>query len=295
MGTFTACLTFDVDGISGQIGTARSSNPTTLSRGEFEVVGSPRVLSLLRRKGIRATFFVPGHTALAFPDLVKQMRDEGHEIGHHGWVHECPPDDDPVAERALLERGLDALDRVAGVRPIGYRAPNCDVSRHTLGILKARGFEYDSSYLAGDFLPYYARVGDAWGAAEPYRFGQVIDLVEISLNTALNDFSHFEPYAGIISGDMAPRRLEQMWGDDFDFARAECPDGHFMLTLHPLCIGRGSRIQMLERVIDRMRSSAEVSFDTLGSYQRRWRERNPLEAWKRANPLRTGANAITSL
>lgn len=293
MGKFTVCLTFDVDAISGWIGSARSNNPTTLSRGEFTVVGTPRVLALLRRKGIHATFYVPGHTAYAFPDLVRQMRDEGHEIGHHGWVHECPPEDDPVTERGLIERGLEALDRVAGVRPIGYRAPNCDVSRHTLSLLKSHGFEYDSSFLGGDFEPYYARVGDHWGPAEPYRFGQVIDLVEIPLNTALNDFAAFETYPGLIPGYVPPRTLEQMWNDDFDFALSECPDGHFMLTMHPLCIGRGSRIRMLERVIDRIRATAEVTFDTVGQYQRRWRSANPVEGWKGANPLRTGINALS--
>lgn len=295
MGKFTVCLTFDVDGIAGWIGTAKSNSPTTLSRGEFTVIGTPRVLELLRRKDIRATFFVPGHTALAFPDLVRRMRDEGHEIGHHGWVHECPPEDDPPAERALIERGLEALDRVAGVRPTGYRAPNCDVSRHTLRLLKDSGFEYDSSFLAADFEPYYARVGDRWGPAEPYQFGEVIDLAEIALNTALNDFTAFETYPGLIPGYVPPRALEEMWWDDFEFARSESPQGHFMLTMHPQCIGRGSRIRMLERLIDRIRATTDVTFDTVGSYLTGWRSRNPLEAWKRANPLRTGIHAITSV
>lgn len=85
MAALTVCLTFDVDGMSAWIGSVKSNNPSVLSRGEFTVVGTPRILNLLAKKHIQATFFIPGHTAYAFPDLVKQIRDAGHEIGHHGW------------------------------------------------------------------------------------------------------------------------------------------------------------------------------------------------------------------
>jgi peptidoglycan-N-acetylglucosamine deacetylase len=295
MGTFTACLTFDVDGMSGWIGTAKSNNPSTISRGEFTIIGTSRVLELLRRKSIRASFFVPGHTACAFPDLIRQIRDEGHEIGHHGWVHESPAEDDAAAERVAIERGLEALDRVAGIRPAGYRAPAADVSRHTLRLLKEFGFTYDSSFFASDFFPYYGRIGDRWGPAEPYHFGETIHLVEMALNTALNDFAAFETYPGLIPGYVPPRDLEGMWRDDFDFAVSECPDGHFMVRMHPQCIGRGSRIRMLERVIYHISGTAPATFQSVGTYIADWRARNPLDEWKKANPLRTSVNAITSI
>ena len=73
--------------------------------------------SLLDRHNARGTFFIPGHTALAYPDLVRRIAAGGHEIAHHGWVHENPASFDEAGERNVLERGLDALDRVAGVRP----------------------------------------------------------------------------------------------------------------------------------------------------------------------------------
>jgi peptidoglycan-N-acetylglucosamine deacetylase len=136
MTALTVCLAFDVDGMSAWIGTMKSNNPSVLWRGEFTVVGTPRVLDLLAKKQIQATFFIPGHMAYAFPDLVEQIRDAGHEIGHHGWVHENPAAFDRAGEQRVLEQGLEALHRVAGVRPVGYRSPAGDPSKNSLPMLK---------------------------------------------------------------------------------------------------------------------------------------------------------------
>lgn len=154
-------------GMSSWIGTARSNNPSAISRGEFTVVGTPRVLEFLKRKNILATFFIPGHTAHAFPDLVRRIWDEGHEIGHHGWIHENPADYDLADETEVLEKGPEALHRTGGVRPIGYRSPAWDLSKYTLHLLKKNGFVYDSSCMASDFIAYYPRASDSWGTNEP--------------------------------------------------------------------------------------------------------------------------------
>src|SRR4051794_11068210 len=200
MSKLTVSLTFDVDGMSSWIGTAKSNNPSMLSRGEFTVVGTSRVLDLLKKSDIRATFCVPGHTAYAFPDLVRRIRDEGHEIAHHGWVHENPADYDREGETAILEKGLNALERVAGVRPAGYRSPAWDLSRDSLLILQQYGFTWDSSCMAGDFVPYYPRTGDEWSQDRPYKFGKVLDLVELPVTWALDDFAAFETVTGFFPG-----------------------------------------------------------------------------------------------
>ena len=84
--------------------------------------GVPRLLRLLDRQGVRATFFVPGYSAERWPDVVHAIRDAGHEIAHHGYLHEGARSaaDEATEERRLL-RGLEALEAVAGVRPVGYR------------------------------------------------------------------------------------------------------------------------------------------------------------------------------
>lgn len=295
MPTISTCLTFDVDAMSFWLGTIKTKNISAISRGEFTVLGTSRVLDFLKRKDISATFFVPGHTAYAFPDLIKRIRDEGHEIGHHGWVHENPAELAADQEIAVLEKGLEALHRTAGVRPVGYRSPAWDFSDRSLGLLKQYGFEYDSSLLGSDFIPYYARDGDRFGPDEPYKFGEVIDLVEFPGHWSLDDFVVFETIVGLLPGNVPPRQIEEMWRDDFDFAAQECQGGVFTLTMHPQCIGRGSRLRMVERLIDHMRDTTDVAFVTMGDYAKRWRSANPMDMWKNANPLRTGVNAITQI
>src|SRR5712691_4260608 len=156
----SVCLTFDFDALSPWVFEMAEGNVAALSRGEFGAVALPRLLDLLERHGIAATFFVPGHTAVAYPELVRRIRDAGHELGHHGWVHEPLSLLEPDRERELLERGLEELDRVAGVRPVGYRAPSVDVSASTVEILLEYGFLYDASFSGTDFEPTYLRRGD---------------------------------------------------------------------------------------------------------------------------------------
>src|SRR3972149_11521105 len=116
----SVCLSFDFDGMALWIGSFQSNNPSMISRGEFALVGLPRLLDLLRDQGVPATFFVPGHTAHCYPDLVKRIASEGHEIGHHGWGHENPAKLEREAELGVFERGVGALGYAAGEGPTGH-------------------------------------------------------------------------------------------------------------------------------------------------------------------------------
>ena len=84
----SVCLTFDFDAMSVWIGTYHARSPSAISRGEFGRVGAERLLRMLREWEIRSTWFVPGHTADAFPTTVAKVAEEGHEIAHHGYFHE---------------------------------------------------------------------------------------------------------------------------------------------------------------------------------------------------------------
>lgn len=284
----SCALTFDFDAMSLWIGSMRSNNPSMISRGEFGAVATPRILDLLRRRGIRASWCVPGHTALAYPDLIRRIRDEGHELVHHGWVHENPASFDEAGERRVLERGLEALERVAGVRPRGYRSPAWDLSPRSVDLLLEYGFDYDSSCMGSDFFPYYLRSGDRWSLDEPYVFGETRPLVEIPVTWGLDDFPPFEFILGSNTGLSAPSAVEEIWKGDFDYAYANCAGGLYTLTLHPQVIGRGHRMLLLERLIDHFKRQDGVTFESLGEYARRWREQNPVQAWKKANPTFVG-------
>ena len=289
---FCCCITFDFDGFSSWIGTMKSRNPSMISRGQFGAVAIPRILDLLDAHGVRATFAVPGHTAYAFPRLVATIRDRGHELAHHGWVHENPADFDEAGERRVLERGLEALQRVAGVRPTGYRSPAWDFSARTVDLLLEYGFTYDSSCMGDDSNAYYLRSGDAWSVDTAYHFGATTRLVELPVSWSLDDFPPFEFVLGVNEGLKAASTVEENWRGDFDWAYAHCPGGIFNLTLHPQTIGRGHRMALLDRLLGHMREHDGMVFESLGSYAERWRAANPLEAWKAANPDLTGAFAL---
>src|ERR1700681_146404 len=110
----------------------------------------PRLLKMLARHGVTSTFFVPGYTAVRYPDVIRAIVDAGHEIAHHGYLHEPMFGLTEDQEAAILDRGLEALDAVAGVRPNGYRAPMWELNWHSPKLLRDRGFLYDSSLMDTD-------------------------------------------------------------------------------------------------------------------------------------------------
>jgi len=265
----TVCLTFDFDAISLWIGPMAARSPSAISRGEFGPIGCQRILRLLEREEIPATFFVTGHTADTYPEQTRAIVAAGHEIGHHGYLHENPLSlGTPEREREVLLQGLEALDRVTGMRPVGYRSPSWDNSPWTVELLLEQGFRYESSLMGNDYTPYWCRSGDVIQSDGPYLFGPAVDLVEMPVSWILDDFPHFEylssPTAGVRPGLSAPSKVEEIWRDDFTYMLREVSDGVFTLTMHPQVIGRGHRMLMLERLIGWMKAQPGVSFATLG-------------------------------
>jgi peptidoglycan/xylan/chitin deacetylase (PgdA/CDA1 family) len=289
--SYSVCLTFDVDGTSSWINSWQSNNPSMISRGEFDTIGLDRVLRMLAKYEARATFFVPGHTAWAWPDLVKRIADERHEIGHHGWAHENPAKLELEKERDIMDRGFEALDYATGQRPVGYRSAAWDFSPNTLDLLLDYGFVYSSSCMANDFYPYYLRKGDKWSTTEPYEFGELVELVEIPPAWHLDDFPPFEYVWQGNTGLMAPSAVREFWQGDFDYMVANCPGGVYNLTCHPQFIGRGSRISMLDDLVGYMRDAANVRFEPLGDVAARFKDQNPLDEWATKNPHRAGLTA----
>jgi peptidoglycan-N-acetylglucosamine deacetylase len=282
--TATVCLTFDFDAISLWIGPFGATSPSAISRGEFGAVGARRILELLDRKGIPASFFVTGHTADTYPHIVRDIAAAGHEIGHHGYLHENPISlGTREKEREVLELGFAALERAAGVRPTGYRSPAWDNSPFTIELLLEYGFRYESSLMGNDFTPYWCRVGDVVRPDGPYGFGAEVDLVEMPVSWILDDFPHFENVhlaSGLLTvGLSAPSKVEEIWQGEFDFMYRQVPDGVFNLTMHPQVIGRGHRMLMLERLVDYIAGHPGVTFSRLG---------DAADGFRAANPRREG-------
>lgn len=276
----SVCLTFDVDALSVHLGIMRTQDPASLSRGEFGPFAIPRILKLLADYDIAATFFVPGHTALAYPDTIRLIHDGGHEIGHHGFVHENPADLDETAERRVFDRGLETLQKVVGVTPRGYRSPGPDFSSHTIDILIENGMVYDATLCGSDFTPYYVRQGDVASFDAPFQFGEPSNLVEIPFSYGLDDWPHLEFTAGWSTGQKPPSAVEEIWRTEFDYAYTNVPGGVYDLCMHPQVIGRGSRLEMLRRLIEHMTSHPGVVFESIVTYAERWRDAHPLEQWR---------------
>jgi peptidoglycan/xylan/chitin deacetylase (PgdA/CDA1 family) len=262
----TVCLTFDFDALSVWLGDDPHATPAMLSRGEYGArVGVPRILKMLAAHDLPATFFVPGHTAESFPNVVESILAAGHEVAHHGYGHQDPSSQSPAEERHSLERGMAALERFLGEPPQGYRSPSWDYSPVTLSLLVEYGFAYDSSLFAGDFRPYHPPLGDQVGPEEPLRRGQEVDLWEFPVDFCLDDWPHFTfkfdpPRAGL----SAPSKVLEIWAGEFDYMIAHEPSGVLTVTMHPQVIGRGHRMALLERFVQRVCSAGSARFARMG-------------------------------
>jgi peptidoglycan/xylan/chitin deacetylase (PgdA/CDA1 family) len=266
----TVCLTFDVDALSIWLSTFKLTSPAPLSRGEYGArVGLPRVLALLARHELVATFFVPAHTAASFPDAIRSIAAAGHEIAAHGFVHESPVTLTRAEEVNLLARSEEVLARVAGERPAGYRSPSWDLSPHTIEILEERGYLYDSSLMAEDFQPYRPRRGDVV-TETGFTPGPECNLIEFPVAWELDDYPYFQ-FMGrpINQGLRDPAEVGATWQAEFDYCRTEVADGVFNLTNHPEIIGRGPRVAMLDRLVAHMKGQEDVRFSTLREEARR--------------------------
>ena len=258
----TVLLTFDFDAESSKEARGLTS-PTPISQGQYGArVGLPRILELLARYNIQSTFFVPGVTVERYPDLVHKILTDGHEIGHHGYTHISPLKLSHEEERAQLEMGLAALQKVAAVRPTGYRSPAWDLSNHSIALFKEFGFEYESSLMGDDF--HFYRVGNEDGSP---------GLIEIPISWLLDDFVHFE-IVDNGAGLSSPAKVYEIWAGEFEGAYAE--QGVFCLTMHPQVIGRYPRIRMLEKLIQFMRGHAGVEFMTCADAVAIWCKQNPI-------------------
>src|SRR5262245_48198053 len=225
---------------------------TSLSASQFGAEsGVPRIISLLDRHQIPATFFVTGVDAMLHPEMVAAIMKSGrHEVGVHGWIHEFTPRLADGEEEKLLDRAIDQLTKMTGRRPVGYRAPSWAFSTVTLDLILKKGFLYDSSLQALD---------------EPYEVslrGTPTGLVELAIDWTLTE----TPFLGQNGRMASPELLYGLYKDEFDGAYDERT--MFVLTLHPYLSGHRAPMRHLEQFVTYMRSRPGVWFATCGDIAR---------------------------
>ena len=242
-------LSFDSDHETIPLRDAET-RPGKLSQGEYgSRVGAERIVRMLERRGIQASFFMPAVSALLHPEEARGYVTAGHEIGIHGWIHERNMLLEANDERDLAFRSADTLEKLTGSRPVGIRTPSWDFSDNTLNVILELGLLYDSSLMADDD-PY-----------EVLQNGQPTGLVELPVEWIRDDAPYFpfERYSAL-RPYTPPEGVLSIWRAEFDQAYAE--GGLFQLTMHPHIIGHRSRIAMLEQLLDYIAGHTGVWFAT---------------------------------
>jgi peptidoglycan-N-acetylglucosamine deacetylase len=221
-----------------------------MSQGQYGArKGVPRIMRLLERHGVPATFFMPAVSALLHPEEVHAVVAAGHELGIHSWIHEFNSRLDHATERDLALRAAETLKKLSGKRPVGMRTASWDFSPWTLKIIREMGLLYDSSLMADD---------------EPYELldeGEATGIVELPVEWIRDDAIYFNmdrmaslrPYTG-------PETVLNIFRRELDMAHEE--GGLYVLTMHPHHIGHRSRIFILDEVIRHARSLSGVWFAT---------------------------------
>jgi peptidoglycan-N-acetylglucosamine deacetylase len=242
-------LSFDSDHETNELRDGGKSI-SRMSWGQYgNRVGVPRVLDLLKRHDIKASFYVPAVAALLHPDEQRRVIGEGHEIGIHGWIHELNSVLPYEIERDLMFRSTDTLEKITGVRPVGLRTPSWDFSPHTLRIETELGLLYDSSLMADEDCYELVMDGTPTGIVEvPVEW-----IRDDAVYFMMHRFQSLRPYT-------PPKDVLDIFLREFDAAYDA--GGLFQLTMHPHIITARSRIWILEEVIRHAKAKGDVWFAT---------------------------------
>jgi peptidoglycan/xylan/chitin deacetylase (PgdA/CDA1 family) len=244
-------LSFDFDAEtlflrSGQL------SPQPQSRGEYGArTAMPRILQLLEKQHVPASFFIPVVSAQLHPDQVDAILASPlkHEIGVHGWVHEVLSSLTGTEERDLTKRAVDFWTQRLGHKPAGVRCPSWDFTKDTLPLIREFGFMYDSSLMADD-RPY-----------EIVSEGSPTGIVELPVEWILDDFAYYSyDRPSFAYYRMSDNDVYEVYKGEFDKAYEE--GTLFLLTMHPQITGHRSRIVVLERLIAYMKTKPGVWFAT---------------------------------
>jgi peptidoglycan-N-acetylglucosamine deacetylase len=236
-------------------------SPMMISQGQYgSRRGVPRIRAILEKEEVPATFFYPAVSAMLYPDEVRGIAGEGHEIAIHSWIHERNNLLPHQKERELSFRAAEKLSEISGRDPVGMRTASWDFSPNTLEIIREMGLLYDSSLMADD---------------DPYELlsnGEPTGIVELPPEWIRDDaaylvmerFSGLRPYT-------APSAVEEIFKAEFDGAWEE--NGLYILTMHPDVIGHRSRIGILRRLVAHMKAKGGCWFATHEQVARWCKER----------------------
>ncbi len=234
-------LTFDLDAdtLWWTDSDTASGDPGSVSQGVYGPdVALPKILDLLERHGVKATFFVPAWVAENYPAALRSIAAAGHEIGAHGDRHVSAVQLTAEEERRVLQKSMQVLQGFAGKPLAGYRAPSWAISQASLELAAEHKFVYSSNLMDADL---------------PYLHDSPQGLVELPVSWVLDDAPYF--WFDESSWDKkihSAADVMAIWKEEFSAAHAS--EGYLMLTMHPQIIGRPARIRMLDAFLSWMKN-----------------------------------------
>ncbi|KAB0268053.1 polysaccharide deacetylase family protein [Microvirga brassicacearum] len=237
---------FDVDAESVWLGAdpQNAKRLVTMSYGGYEArVGIPKILEVLRRHEVKATFFVTGWSIDAHPAACEAILADGHEIAHHGYLHLRPDTADEATRIEEMDRAIDAMKRVLGISPTGYRAPWGETCVEQLELLKSRGIRYSSSF-RDDIRPYRHVLPSGAGP------------IEIPVNYSFDDWSYGLTHRTSPRAMFGREDVLSIWRDEFDQTREW--GGVTTMVMHPQVTGRPMRIRILDQFLTHVRQFDDV-------------------------------------
>jgi peptidoglycan/xylan/chitin deacetylase (PgdA/CDA1 family) len=262
---YRCCVTFSFDLDAETLWMSRNpdncNRPVTLSLGAYgykEAV--PRIVKLFKKYGLCSTFFIPGWVVERHEDLIRALRDLGHEVGHHGYLHEWPDTLELAREKEIMEKGIEIITKATGQRPVGYRSPAAEFSENTVRLLVENEFDYSSNMMDSD-LPYKHRLE-----------GEPTSLVELPFKWHIDDAVHFmfairPPARNRIA---EPAGVFEMWKMEFDALYDEC--GWLNFCLHPQIIGQPHRMRYLEDLIVHIKHRSDVWMPSMAEVAGYWQK-----------------------
>lgn len=261
----SACLfTFDVDAEVAWV-FRQSNDPIALSMGRIEPrVAVPLLLAMLDEFDIKSTFFVPGWVAQKHTAMVEDILRHGHDVEHHGYLHEPPgtfkSEDE---EEAALVKGIETLERLTGRRPRAYRSPFWEFSQNTIPLLERYGFEYTGD-LMDTLLPDYHVVN-----------GRTTAMINLPGHWILDDLAHFYYHISARKTILSCRQVLELYKEELEGIHAY--GGLFTLTMHPQASGRPSRVMMLREFLKFVKSRKDIWMTSPGELVDFWRKAHPPE------------------
>jgi peptidoglycan/xylan/chitin deacetylase (PgdA/CDA1 family) len=229
-----AVFTFDNDDESGLIDAFGPERMFYVSQGYYDTnAGTWRVLRILERQNVKATFCMVGRTAEKRPDVVRAILEKGHEVATHGWDHRPYHTMKPDEEKQDIQKTVEIISKIGGKRPVGHRTPDWNPSPNTVRILhELGGFIWRGDSLDND-LPYIHRFDSS-------------QIVELPSAVTLDDYDNYAERG------YSPQEVFELWRDEFDVLYEE--GKFFCLTMHPFMTGRPAASKTLEKIIAHIKS-----------------------------------------